>query len=246
MIKLLLLFTVLILLITACFLPMACVKISSAFFPSVQGSGKIVTETRTLKPYKTLEIQTVADVEVTQGDLPSFRIEGDDNILAVIHAEVKDNKLIISSDHSYSSPKGVKVRITVPTLEGVDIEGAGSLKTMNSLTASKFNASIEGSGDIDADITAAHIKSEISGAGDVTLRGTADFYEAEVAGSGSIHAFDLKAKKGSISISGSGDGEVNCSEALDAEVSGSGEIFYKGEPPVFKTSISGSGSVERK
>jgi hypothetical protein len=70
---------------------------------------------------------------------------------------------------------------------------------------------------------------DISGSGDASVDGDADDAQFTVTGSGDIAADRLVARKVAVSISGSGDARVNATEALDARVSGSGDVAYRGQ-----------------
>ena len=53
----------------------------------------------------------------------------------------------------------------------------------------------------------------------------------------------LRADKASVSVAGSGDVTVNTSRELDASVSGSGNVLYRGGPTQVRKNVSGSGVV---
>jgi hypothetical protein len=65
----------------------------------------------------------------------------------------------------------------------------------------------------------------------------------KISGSGDVKAFGFDAKKADITISGSGNVEVNVAESLEVVISGSGNILYKGSPAVINSQISGSGKL---
>jgi hypothetical protein len=75
--------------------------------------------------------------------------------------------------------------------------------------------------------------------------GKTDFLDASITGAGDISALDLEAKKVSLKITGSGDCEVNASEALNVKITGSGDVKYKGSPQVSQK-ITGSGKVRSR
>jgi len=238
-------FATILLFSTAPFLT-GCARIAGAFFASVQGSGHVVSEERSVAKFHEIHLQTSADVEVTQGPTTSISIEAEDNILPLIHTDVKENALVITNEQNVLTSKGITIRITTPDLSAVVIDGSGSVKTLTPFSGKTFTALVAGCGDLDADLSYDQIKTSIDGSGDMTLRGKTQDYHGEISGAGSIHALDLQAETGSVDISGSGDGEVNCARALKAEVSGSGDILYRGDPPSLHTSISGSGSISKK
>jgi hypothetical protein len=93
------------------------------------------------------------------------------------------------------------------------------------------------------DVKAAEIKTKISGAGDVTLKGTAQLLDAAVSGAGDLKASNLEADKVKAKVSGAGNAKIFAKQSIDADVSGAGDIIYKGNPAERNVNISGSGSV---
>lgn len=145
----------------------------------------------------------------------------------------------------------------------LNVSGSGSLKA--EIEAGDVDANVSGSGDIDITGTCKSFESDVSGSGKVKLNavvtGTADFgvsgsgrieasgsaatVKAGISGSGRVLAADLESEKCEVRISGSGGVEINVKKELDARISGSGSVRYKGEPSRVNTSSSGSGSVKK-
>ncbi|HEY8936280.1 MAG TPA: DUF2807 domain-containing protein, partial [Cyclobacteriaceae bacterium] len=63
--------------------------------------------------------------------------------------------------------------------------------------------------------------------------------------SGKVLAANLETNKCNIHISGSGNVEINVKDDLDAHISGSGSISYKGNPSHVNSDASGSGSIRK-
>ena len=79
----------------------------------------------------------------------------------------------------------------------------------------------------------------------VNVNGGAVNTEAlKISGSGTINLLNLSAKYVSAETSGSGKTTVRVSDNLDVRISGSGDVYYAGNPSVH-TVISGSGRVSR-
>lgn len=104
---------------------------------------------------------------------------------------------------------------------------------------------ITGSGDIDLkNVKATTVMSEVNGSGDINIKGSAQKATLTVNGSGDISAEKLAATNVVATVAGSGDIVCYASRQLDARVSGSGDIKYKGSPSVVnkqgkKNSITG-------
>jgi hypothetical protein len=90
-----------------------------------------------------------------------------------------------------------------------------------------------------------NLASDISGSGSMHFSGKTDFLDASITGAGDISALDLEAKTVSLKITGSGDCEVNASEALNVKITGSGDVKYIGAPQISQK-ITGSGKVRSR
>ena len=196
----------------------------------VQGSGKASTANYTvgkgqkLEPFTKIETSGSFDVEIQQGPQSDVVVSGDDNILPLVKLESKDGVLYVSITKGYSTHNDLVLKVTLPKVEGMTINGSGS-------------AHLEG-------IHGDSVALAIEGSGDIYAKGDAESVAASIDGSGSIHADTLKVKSATTSISGSGSIDVDSSNTLAAEISGSGDINYKGDPKVTKA-IDGSGGVNK-
>jgi hypothetical protein len=85
----------------------------------------------------------------------------------------------------------------------------------------------------------------VSGSGKIEIGGTANAVKASISGSGRVLAANLETNTCDVKISGSGDVEINVKEALDASISGSGSVLYKGNPTRLNSHAAGSGKVRK-
>ncbi len=195
------------------------------FFGSGQviGSGNVITEERTIGDFTAVSLSGSPDLYIQVGGAPSLSIKADDNILALIRTEVRGDTLVIDSEKSYSSRKGIVIRVTVPDLQSARLMGSGDID-IQELRGDRFEVSIQGSGDVRA-------------------TGTVRMLSATVQGSGDMHLYDLDALDADVKVVGSGDIRVRATGNLDATVTGSGDIRYRGNPMV-KSKVHGSGDID--
>jgi len=85
----------------------------------------------------------------------------------------------------------------------------------------------------------------ISGSGGIALKGKAQNFEGFISGSGHIDAFGLVSTEAQVTISGSGNCEVNVADFLQVTSTGSGNVYYSGSPRI-NSRINGSGDVVAK
>jgi hypothetical protein len=210
----------------------------------IKGQGPVVQQTFDLPAISGVSLSVDANVIITKGDTQTVVIEGQQNI-------INNVKKYISSDGiwriGYYDPvkqhDGLWIRITTPHFDYAAVSGSGRIETNGLYSdSSNVNLNISGSGTIVMDVIAHIIESEISGSGQIYLTGSAFEHAINISGSGNIRAFPLMTQQTYVKISGSGNSEVTVENYLDVIISGSGHVYYKGNPQI-QANISGSGSV---
>jgi len=194
---------------------------------AVRGSGRSGTETRQLASFDRIDLNGSGDVEIIFGDEESIVVEADDNLLSYIETNVSGGELSIGFKPltAISTRSPMRFTITMKSLEGVEIDGSGSVV----VAENAFDT----------------LDLRIDGSGDLRAAGTANRVQVEINGSGTVECMQLQASNVSVTLRGSGDVDVYASEILDVEIPGSGTVNYKGSP-VVDTNIRGSGSVNEK
>jgi hypothetical protein len=190
---------------------------------AVQGSGKKASEVRKVGPFHGLDLAGSGEVEYRIGSPQSLRIETDDNLLSHVETVVKNGTLRIGYKGNTSSRIGLKVTIVAPACDSVVVSGSGNVRV---------------SGMKESNLTAA-----ITGSGNLAAAGSASKVSAEVSGSGSIDLRQLKSSSADTVVTGSGNIRIGPARALNATISGSGNISYQGSPNPRSSRISGSGTV---
>jgi len=124
------------------------------------------------------------------------------------------------------------------------VSGSGSLTLKGSCRS--YEGSLSGSGRIKINENiSGNADFSISGSGRIEGQGTAGSVNASISGSGKLLAANLETSKCVAKISGSGDVEISVKNDLDAHISGSGSVSYRGNPPHINSHASGSGSVRK-
>jgi hypothetical protein len=97
------------------------------FGPRIKGSGKRELQKRQVAPFTSISTEGAFTIEVTCQKDQSLEVEGDDNVLEFVTAEVSGNILRLKNSKNYSTNEPVKFRISVPNLEGLSVSGAGRI-----------------------------------------------------------------------------------------------------------------------
>lgn len=125
-----------------------------------------------------------------------------------------------------------------------DVSGSGHISLKGAFTS--VDADVSGSGRITlSGAISGTLSSAISGSGRIEASGTAKILRASVSGSGRVAGFGLGVERCYTKIAGSGNVEVTAEKEIDAEISGSGTVLYKGSPDHISSHTAGSGKVRK-
>ena len=217
------------------------------FHETINGNGNISTSERSLSAFEDIRCSGSYDVELTQGNSTSIKIETDENIQPYIITEINGDELNVHTkdDVNLRPSDKIKLFITTPKLEAFKLSGNGNILTTNKFTGGDhLDLDISGSGNIRFDVNTPTINSSISGSGDIYLTGETKDSKIEIAGSGNYHAEDLKAENATIRIAGSGDARLFAEGKLDISIAGVGNVYYKGNAEVTQN-VAGSGKIKK-
>jgi hypothetical protein len=212
----------------------------------VEGSGNVISETRTVESFHSVEFNGMGNVYVAQDGTSSIKVEAEDNIIPILKTYVRDGVLVINMDKACAkNTKPVNVYVSMNEVKKLALSGSGSITGKSEIASDDLEVIVSGSGKIDMPVKTKSLKSEISGSGESTFTGTAASHNAIISGSGKLNAYDLKTEKTEIQITGSGKSEITALDGLTVRISGSGDVYYKGNPEKIKQEITGSGKVTK-
>lgn len=219
---------------------------------TVTPSKKYITkELNNVSNFSSIRVLGSPDVEYRQsnGSKTTVSIYGSDNLVDLLEVSTVNGVLQVNIKKGVkilSGERRLKVIASSPSLNQVDIKGSADVYLKGTIKGNDLNLNIAGSGDIEAEnLQYANIFALVKGSGDIDLKNVkATTVMSEVNGSGDISAEKLAATNVVATVAGSGDIVCYASRQLDARVSGSGDIEYKGSPSVVnkrgkKNSITG-------
>jgi hypothetical protein len=225
----------------------AIIFVASSSSSFANGINDIKKENRKVSDFNQINMSIPADVYLTQGAKNEVIIEADEDVLAKIETEVRENELDIKFEkwYNYRGTKQIKVYITVKEINKLVLAGSGDIISKSKIKSEKLKMVITGSGSILIDdLYVKEVHANISGSGDIRIAGKEKAMEldATITGSGNITASDLEFEKADLVITGSGTIEANVIDELDATITGSGRIYYKGKP-LIDANVTGSGKI---
>lgn len=204
-------------------------------------------EKRQVDGFDEVSMGISGDLHLKQGSTTSLELEGDSDDLEDVVTEVKNGTLVIK----YKNNKGwsfgrdrVTIYLTMPEVSSVSLGGSGKIIGENTIESDDLYLSVSGSGKIELKLEVDDLTQKISGSGNIEVSGSADRAEISISGSGNLDALDLEVDEYEVKISGSGKCKINVGDSLEANISGSGSVYYKGDPDRIRSNVSGSGKVK--
>lgn len=187
----------------------------------VSGAGPIVSQTIDLTSLTGFDFQAGGEVVALPGANQQVVVRTQENIIDLLNRDVINGIWAIGFTECVRDVSELRVEITVPELDSVELSGAGT---------------------INAETQASNIDTVLSGAGTVTLTGETTSQQVTLEGSGTVEAFELTTDETSVVLTGQGTVNVTANEQLNVDLPGAGAVFYKGDPQK-DVRITGAGSV---
>lgn len=191
----------------------------------VSGSGNRLKQKRDVPSFNSISYDGAFEIDIVCQQPVSLEIQGDDNILPLVGTDVSNNVLHIKNLSGYSVSEPVKLKISVPSLDGIAVNGAGKIE-ISGVKNDKFEI-------------------DVNGAPNITVSGETKVVDIDTNGAGKIDTRKLRASKAIVESKGVSKVDVHAADQLDVTVSGPSHVTYQGDPVVNKT-VNGPGSVEKK
>lgn len=196
----------------------------------IRGEGNIVSETRIVGDFTKIEANGSTDVTVVADDEYFVVVNGYSNLVPIYKTKVNGDRLILEFKEGYWNVRNNNITIEVhtPYVDKVTVNGSGNIYVGSGYKYDRLDAHINGSGNI-----------KIGG-------GIFKYMDVNVNGSGNFNSEEADVNNVFVKISGSGDASVYVIDYLKVRVSGSGDVYYRGNPGTVDLDISGSGNVHKR
>lgn len=206
---------------------------------------------RHLTGFHAVDVAGSFDVYITQGGGESVKVEAPADMMQHIKTEVNNGVLKIYNKNDgfhwgdlWGHHPKIRIYVAIKDVDAVEVTGSGDVFFKDGLHANSLHLAVSGSGDMTGRVDVKTLQSNISGSGDMKLNGHAENSNVSVIGSGDYTARDLTTSSTTVSVTGSGDAEINASNTVNASVSGSGDVRYTGGAHNVHKMKSGSGDIE--
>jgi len=178
------------------------------------------------------------NVYITVKDLNSISVSGSGDLVAETKFTTTELNLNVSGSGS------LKIDAEASGMLDISVSGSGDIDLTGK--CADFASNVSGSGKIVSSVTIANrAEFTVSGSGKIIASGSAKRVRTSISGSGRVQAADLVTNTCDVRISGSGDVVIEVRDELEANITGSGSVTYKGSPTKVNSHASGSGKVRK-
>jgi hypothetical protein len=201
--------------------------------------------------FSSIKISGGIDLFLSAGSQEAVAVSaGENKYKAGIKTEVVNGtlKIYYDGDKAWNGWKNRKLRVYVAfkNLEKLDVAGACDVQVSGIVAVPSLSLFLSGSSDFKGAVSVTDLKLDLSGASDVKISGRATNVTIESSGASDVKGDDLQADFCTAKASGSSDIYITVNKELSANVSGSSDILYRGNPVIKELHSSGSSSVEKK
>ena len=207
-------------------------------------SADVVRQARTVSGFDRVVVHGVIDLAVTQGDREQLFVTAEARLMPNIVTRVEHRTLIIEPSGNLRTEKKLKAELTVRDL--IALEAGDSVEVrVERLHAPALHLEISGSaGVMAARLTIESLSLRASGSASADLAGTTGSQKVHLGGSADFRAGQLDCAVARVVASGSASATLKVRDSLEADVSGSAEVTYIGNPKIRKK-VGDAASLER-
>ncbi len=209
----------------------------------INGEGDYTSRVYDIKNFHSLAISGDEIVEVYQSK--DFRLEilAQSNVHERVELDVRSGVLDVHTSGCLRDHLPVKVMVGMPELNGLELSGSGSITIKDTFYTPQCRLSVSGSGYIDHLAYLTQLTALISGSGEIYTHGACSSQAIDISGSGNYKGLNFQSIGSDVDISGSGSATLWVENYLDVNISGSGNVYYQGDPSSVIINVSGSGQV---
>jgi hypothetical protein len=202
----------------------------------IEGSGNVITKDISVKSFDELDASGVFNLQLSQGDKETLRIEADDNLmdLFIVENEGSTLKIKMKKNSNFNSKKQLKVYITFKTLKSMNLGMVGGTSSDDKLKFTDLKLKNQSVGSVSLNMTLQTLNMENQSVGSVKLEGSAENAIVKNNSVGSINAGNFVVQKMDIENNGVGSATVNAEKELKYSDSFLGKVSNRGNATVKK------------
>lgn len=223
---------------------LTCLSLHSCVFSG--DFGPKVEERRNVGNFSALKVTSGIDLTLVQGNRVEVIIITSEDMLEHVNAEVVNDELRLSVDGSWFNRTGVEARITVTTLESIDVSAGSDVESENLLRFGDIRIEASSGSDLKLNMEASEVELRTSSGSDASLTGSARRLYAKASSGSDINASDFEVENAVLELSSGSDVKAWVTGSLEVDASSGSDVYYKGDPELLNIDTSGGSDVHKR
>lgn len=195
-----------------------------------------------LTGFNAISMSGLWDVTIEQSEDFNVEVRGSEKQKEHYEIFMENGKLTIDYDSRFENSfwknnmfkeDKVKIYITLPSLEKLELKGAGDVNFGN-FEETDVTVDIAGAIHVDGRLAATNLEVDITGASSLELDGHGVFLDARVNGASRLDAYDYEADRVIVEAHGASSAKVYANESLEINKSFASRVSHRGDPEVIK------------
>lgn len=216
---------------------------------TITGSGNVITREEAITSFDKVDISHSFNVQIEQGENFRVLIRVDDNLVEHLNVVKQGStlKIYLKPNRAYNIINAtMAAEITMPELVGLELSGSSDASISGFDSSNSLVVDLSGNSTLLGNIQAGDTRFDLSGNSSVTITGSAGDLTVDASGSSEADLTEFPAINANVEASGASTVIVNLSGRLDADASGSSNIYYLGDPTMGELDMSGSSTIQSR
>ncbi len=215
----------------------------------LKGTGDVITETRSIEPFRTIETYKNVKVFIVQDSVCYLKVSAGKHLIDGISATVSNNVLLIENKNRCNWLRSFKnnfvVEVHTPVLNHIINNSSDDIIMLNKFFTDSLSIDChDGLGTVEINVQTPVMWTNLhTGIADVKGKGTVGVNYVYAASQGSVDYAQVETGYTFITNKGTNDCYIHVQKELNAEIFYVGNIYYKGNPYKVNSVISGTGNL---
>ncbi|NJL12960.1 MAG: DUF2807 domain-containing protein [Microscillaceae bacterium] len=200
--------------------------------------------TFSLANFQAIEASGAMQITLVPANEEKVEIEYENIALEQIVCEVRNQTLYLSTKDQHKGRLVLHCRVYFRSLTSLSLRGAISVEGKQAIKSSQLKLKAAGASSMRLKLDVDTFVSSTSGASKIYVSGIAQSQEISLTGASVYEAFELNSSQADVQAAGTSKVQIWVSQRLKADVSGTSQVLYRGQPNQTDFQQSGVGSIK--
>ncbi|NNK82215.1 MAG: DUF2807 domain-containing protein [Flavobacteriaceae bacterium] len=225
---------------------LASCQFNAGFGPGVNGDGNVQTIEREIKDFNQVKVSRGLDVELTQAQDISIRVQADENLHDIIMTKVENNVLHIYAEENIHKASSKTILVNFTNLDKVSASSGSDVISTNTIKSDILEIKGTSGSYVELNVLADVIECKSTSGSQIEISGKTNTLYGDATSGSSIRADNLNTQMCDVKATSGAKIKVNTSNELIAKATSGARIIYSGNPEKITKNDGVSGSIRKQ